>query len=67
MPGHKPPKLSRVSLTPMADAREKTVASSLVVWLVVVSALAYFVLGYGIRNHVLFLLNSARKVLQHTL
>ncbi len=50
----------------MARRKENTSLSIAILCSVMISAFAYFLLSYGIRNHLTFLLSSAKKVLEQT-
>jgi len=50
----------------VARRKENTSLSIAILCLVVISAFAYFLSSYGIKNHLMFLLSSAKKVLAQT-
>jgi hypothetical protein len=48
---------------PEISDRQKSENCAIIVWISGLSALIYFFCSYGIKNHILFLVNSFKKIL----
>lgn len=48
---------------PEISDRRKSKNDTIIVWISGLSALIYFFCSYGIKNHILFVINSLKKIL----